>query len=334
MRAFLERLARNHRFGHGQLLLVAQFLLVVFLDRPCRIGHVDGATWLVQACDVGDPPAQLVPYLLGLSLQRGLIFNFPIGEDHGQRSNRIAGRILQHDLGFDTRALRIDCGMRGAGLDHFEIACVRRLADPPDIGCNDRIVGTALRRLGVQDHDLHFGMPRQGIVDQKLRIDAFRHLRVELSRVEQTGLIQNPPAQFVPDADRLLDERIFIQAGDVRESHFDRSNRSPIDVEQLDLGLDVLIAAPVDFHARRTRLEYLDIITIRLMAAARGIFGSDDHALSTAWRRRVQVELEQIGMPSRRRIHQILGVEIAWSRRGRGLRRQRERDGGRQKNDC
>ena len=70
------------------------------------------------------------------------------------------------------------------------------------------------------------------------------------------------------------------------------------------------------------------------MAAARGIFGSDDHALSTARRRRVQVELEQIGMPSSRRIHQILGVEIAWSRRGRGLRSQRERDGGRQKNDC
>ena len=117
-------------------------------------------------------------------MQRRRIFNSPIGEDHRQRADRIARGILQLDLGFDTSALRVDCGMRDARVRYFDIVRVRHLANTSDVRCNDRQIGAALRRLGVQGEDLHLRMPRQRVVDQKLRVVVGRHSRVELRLVK------------------------------------------------------------------------------------------------------------------------------------------------------
>ncbi len=79
-------------------------------------------------------------------------------------------------------------------------------------------------------------------------------------------------------------------------------------IDQWNFDLDVVVADPVDFHARIACFGDLEVVWVRFVTDAICGLGGDDRALSAPWRHRVHIEFKQLGMPGHGRIDQSLGV--------------------------
>src|SRR5258706_10438694 len=176
LRSLLELFSRGDRLGHRQRLLVAELLLVVlglrhFLRARRRIRAVEGGEAHGLALD-------LITDLLRLADER-ILAGGVAREDDGDRAHGVARRIAHRQLHFKARPVGAQRGLLRGRANDLQVARVRFLADAPDVGGDDRIVG-ARRILDVQDRDEDRGLPRQRVVHEVLRIRVDRGLGVVL----------------------------------------------------------------------------------------------------------------------------------------------------------
>ncbi len=316
LRSLLELFSRGDRLGHRQRLLVAELLLVVlglrhFLRARRRIRAVEGGEAHGLALD-------LITDLLRLADER-ILAGGVAREDDGDRAHGVARRIAHRQLHFKARPVGAQRGLLRGRANDLQVARVRFLADAPDVGGDDRIVG-ACRILDVQDRDEDRGLPRQRVVHEVLRIGVYRGLRVVLrGRHEVLGAVGDAPAQPVANLLGLLHQRFLVGAGHVRERHLDRAHRAPRDVLQLHGDFDIVVAGLVDLDARLTRLEDRQVVGIGALAHAVAALRGDDHALGPVRRNGVDVELDQLRVARGRAVDEVLGVVLASGDRAHGF---------------